>query len=82
MKDLERYGLSKDSVKEITVARNNVGTEELIKMAVRGSRGLTDIALKLVTEVKKEMGNVPLTYPDTAYGLPLLCGWKGIIDID
>ena len=81
MKDLERYGLSKDIV-SITTARNNIGTEELIKMAVRGSRGLTDIALKLVNSVKDEMGNVPLTYPDTAYGLPLLCGWKGITDMD
>jgi acetyl-CoA synthase len=31
---------------------------------------------------KAKHGNTKLTFPETAYGLPLIYGWKGIADID
>ncbi|MDR0777940.1 MAG: hypothetical protein LBE48_00665, partial [Methanomassiliicoccaceae archaeon] len=54
----------------------------LISMASEGANGLVSIAKDILIDAKKEHGNAKLTFPETAYGLPLLYGWKGISDID
>ena len=54
----------------------------LISMASEGSNALVSAARNAVSEAKKKHGNIPLAFPETAYGLPLLYGWKGIGEID
>ena len=51
-------------------------------MASDGSKGIVAIAKRILSDAKKKHGNAELTFPETAYGLPLLYGWKGISDVD
>jgi acetyl-CoA synthase len=54
----------------------------LISMASEGANSLIRIAKAILTNARTKHGNAKLTFPETAYGLPLLYGWKGISDID
>ena len=56
---------------------------ELVAMAVEGSAALLELTRDAVSSAITEFGgDTVLQYPDTAYGLPLLCGWAGITEID
>lgn len=59
-----------------------IDAASLISMAAEGSDGLVSIAKNTVSEAMRRHGNAKLSFPETAYGLPLLYGWKGIDDID
>ncbi|MDR2866938.1 MAG: CO dehydrogenase/CO-methylating acetyl-CoA synthase complex subunit beta [Methanomassiliicoccaceae archaeon] len=55
----------------------------LISMASEGSALIVSAAKEVVSKAKEEHGGTAgLSFPETAYSLPLLYGWKGIADID
>ncbi|MCL2785785.1 MAG: hypothetical protein FWD81_00985, partial [Methanomassiliicoccaceae archaeon] len=54
----------------------------LIAMAAEGSNALVATAKRIVSDALDKHGNAALAFPETAYGLPLLYGWKNISDID
>ncbi|MDR0198118.1 MAG: CO dehydrogenase/CO-methylating acetyl-CoA synthase complex subunit beta [Methanomassiliicoccaceae archaeon] len=77
------YGIDAASLDSVLgAAKGAVDAATLIKMASDGSRELVNIAKRIVSDAKKRHGNAELAFPETAYGLPLLYGWKGITKID
>ncbi|MCL2711725.1 MAG: acetyl-CoA decarbonylase/synthase complex subunit alpha/beta [Methanomassiliicoccaceae archaeon] len=79
----DAYGIdvsSLDAVLKVTDSKIDAAT--LIKMASDGSDAIVSLAKDIVTKAIAKHGNVPLVFPETAYGLPLLYGWKGILEID
>ena len=58
-----------------------VDAAALIKMASEGSKEIVSAAKRILSKAKQKHGNAELSFPETAYGLPLLYGWKGITKI-
>ena len=67
----------------LDVNKGAVDAATLIKMASEGSKEIVAVAKRILSNAKKKHGgNAELSFPETAYGLPLLYGWKGITKID
>ena len=80
---MKRYGTDVTSLDRVLrTAEGRTDTAALIAMASGGSKDIVSMAKDAVSKAKQKHGNVKLSFPETAYGLPLLYGWKGISDID
>ncbi|MCL1984004.1 MAG: CO dehydrogenase/CO-methylating acetyl-CoA synthase complex subunit beta, partial [Methanomassiliicoccaceae archaeon] len=77
------YGIGDAPLDRLLGTRDGaIDAASLIKMASDGSKEIVELAKEVVAKAKAKHGNAKLTFPETAYGLPLLYGWKGISDID
>ncbi|MDR0334306.1 MAG: CO dehydrogenase/CO-methylating acetyl-CoA synthase complex subunit beta [Methanomassiliicoccaceae archaeon] len=77
------YGVDASSLDNVLSADSGpTDAAALIAAASEGSGEIVAIAKKIVSEAKrKHGGDAELAFPETAYGLPLLYGWKGITNI-
>ncbi|MCL2606954.1 MAG: acetyl-CoA decarbonylase/synthase complex subunit alpha/beta [Methanomassiliicoccaceae archaeon] len=76
------YGAAGASLDKLFGSADKADAAALISMASEGSKELVSLAKEIVRKAKAEHGNAKLSFPETAYGLPLLYGWKGVSDID
>ena len=77
------YSIDIGSLKDVLKStEGSIDAASLIAMAADGSNGIVAIAKRILSDAKAKHGNAKLTFPETAYGLPLLYGWKGISDVD
>jgi len=81
---MKTYGIDIDSLRDVLKSsENRIDAAALISMASDGSKNIVSISEKILLNAKERYGGgTKLTFPETAYGLPLLYGWKGISDID
>lgn len=79
----EKYMIDGDDLNALMRSYEHIDASRLLEMAADGSDTLVAVALKNVDAAIEEFGgDTILTYPETAYGLPLLYGWKGITEMD
>jgi len=80
---MKTYGVDANSLRDVLkISEGAIDAATLISMAADGSNRIVAIAKGILSKAKEKHGNAKLTFPETAYGLPLLYGWKGISDID
>ena len=74
-----KYGI--DSAEEIPLLLEAVRAHDvpsLLALAAEGSDALVSLAKKSVMEaIRGHGGNTVLEYPETGYGVPSVCAWKG-----
>ncbi|MDR0198544.1 MAG: CO dehydrogenase/CO-methylating acetyl-CoA synthase complex subunit beta [Methanomassiliicoccaceae archaeon] len=77
------YGIDSASLERMLgTVSGPIDAATLISMASEGSAEIVATAKRTVANAKAKHGNAELSFPETAYGLPLLYGWKGISKID
>lgn len=78
----DAYGVDENDVKELLTTFDKIDASRLVSMATSGSKNIIALAKKLLSKaIEKHGKDTLLAYPETGYGLPLIHGWKGMIDV-
>ncbi len=75
-------GIPEDLIEKLLSTESSIDVPTLLSMASDGSKVLIEAAKSMVQNaISEHGGDLEIVYPETGYGLPSLCAWKGIDSI-
>ncbi|MBO5668916.1 MAG: hypothetical protein J6R75_00955, partial [Candidatus Methanomethylophilaceae archaeon] len=79
-KIIERYGdITGPELDVLLSSEETIDVPTLLSMASEGSKAVVALARSMAYRASADVGNDhELVYPETGYGLPTICAWKGI----
>ena len=79
-KIIERYGdITGPELDVLLSSEDAIDVPTLLSMASEGSKAIVALARSMAYRASADVGNDhELVYPETGYGLPTICAWRGI----